>query len=543
MPKRLIDIRGNSQMLQLIETIADSGSLMPYAALSYCWGPEPDARFQFKTVDETLSECMTTGFNFDKMPTALKDAVTISRALNIPYLWIDSICIIQGNSADWQEQCGQMGDVYGMATVTLVAASSTTCREGFLSARTSRNFRYACRSQQDSPDVEGGFVISFRGHCEHPGDSYYGFSNVFQRDSGLCQWARRGWTFQESLVSPRKIIFGSEDVHFVNQGTVTSRSGGNAQDTWNDFAQLDTRAKCHSSWRQNMQVYSRFTAGSFTHFQDLLPALSGLARRFGTLLPQETYLAGHWSGDLDRSLMWRPSRPFRRDLDLIDQPEIQRRESGLQVVPSWSCLSRGAVIFVLYSEEYGNITTDVRFVDFPLKLATQDPYGALLDCRICLEGSMMDLSKLTWSESYDDSVVIGSVSDGLGHILIDSHKSPGDDGSVLSVMIESRAGQKWTLDLNFDQSLPGRRKPYWESESAQGLLHSVESLIPSMNLLILGRQHYNFPYGLIVDSIGDQDGLFQRVGYFKFKESSCRDCDNARPFSGEMVQRRRITLI
>lgn len=70
-----------------------------YAALSYCWGPPSDSESQAKTLTATLPQ-MFSGLQDSEMTAILGDAIRVTRALSIPYLWIDALCIVQDNIAD-----------------------------------------------------------------------------------------------------------------------------------------------------------------------------------------------------------------------------------------------------------------------------------------------------------------------------------------------------------------------------------------------------------------------------------------------------------
>ncbi|KAK1707868.1 hypothetical protein BDP67DRAFT_581527 [Colletotrichum lupini] len=45
------------------------------------------------------------------MPQTFQDAVTMTRKLGIRYLWIDALCIVQDDIADWSREASTMGDV------------------------------------------------------------------------------------------------------------------------------------------------------------------------------------------------------------------------------------------------------------------------------------------------------------------------------------------------------------------------------------------------------------------------------------------------
>jgi hypothetical protein len=41
-----------------------------------------------------------------------KDAIALTHALGISFLWIDSLCIIQDDAADWEAESGNMASIY-----------------------------------------------------------------------------------------------------------------------------------------------------------------------------------------------------------------------------------------------------------------------------------------------------------------------------------------------------------------------------------------------------------------------------------------------
>ncbi|KAG9243250.1 hypothetical protein BJ878DRAFT_424067, partial [Calycina marina] len=47
-----------------------------------------------------------------QLPKTLRDAVVMTRYLGIRYLWIDSLCIIQNSTSDWQFETSRMGSIY-----------------------------------------------------------------------------------------------------------------------------------------------------------------------------------------------------------------------------------------------------------------------------------------------------------------------------------------------------------------------------------------------------------------------------------------------
>ena len=99
LPTRLIDIKpdGLEDDVVLVES-ASLPSMAPYIALSYCWG---GIRPECTTTPDSLSankRCIP----WLKLPKTFQDAITVARQMSIRYMWIDSICIIQGDDDDWK---------------------------------------------------------------------------------------------------------------------------------------------------------------------------------------------------------------------------------------------------------------------------------------------------------------------------------------------------------------------------------------------------------------------------------------------------------
>lgn len=48
---------------------------------------------------------------FNDLPKTFQDAVTTCKALDINYIWIDSLCILQDSPEDWAIQGSKMAQV------------------------------------------------------------------------------------------------------------------------------------------------------------------------------------------------------------------------------------------------------------------------------------------------------------------------------------------------------------------------------------------------------------------------------------------------
>jgi len=77
----------------------------PYATLSHRWG---DANFIQLT--RSLMPKLSAKSSMTDLPKTFREAVFVARRLNVSYLWIDSLCIIQDSSdtSDWASEVATM---------------------------------------------------------------------------------------------------------------------------------------------------------------------------------------------------------------------------------------------------------------------------------------------------------------------------------------------------------------------------------------------------------------------------------------------------
>jgi hypothetical protein len=62
-----------------------------------------------------------TRISYKQLPKTIRDAIDVTRALRIRYLWVDSLCIIQKDDKHFEEEAPKMGSLYHHATVTIAA--------------------------------------------------------------------------------------------------------------------------------------------------------------------------------------------------------------------------------------------------------------------------------------------------------------------------------------------------------------------------------------------------------------------------------------
>ena len=88
LPKRLLDLLKASDGLVML--VDGEEAISPYAALSYCWG----ASMPLRSLTENIS-LFRDGIAIQDLAKTVQDAITVCTTLDIRYLWVDSLCIIQ----------------------------------------------------------------------------------------------------------------------------------------------------------------------------------------------------------------------------------------------------------------------------------------------------------------------------------------------------------------------------------------------------------------------------------------------------------------
>ena len=187
-PTRLLDLVRfwSSGDIVLVEGVEHLQEYIPYTTLSHCWGAPPS-----QPLLTTLANLASRKerIRFDELPLTFQDAVTTTRKLKIPYLWIDSLCIIQDSQSDWEKEAGRMALVYAGSVCTLSALGSRNSHGGFFgAAETERDFVFRYDLNLGSQRI--------RIFAREPND--------WVLDGPLME---RAWTLQERELSNRILFF------------------------------------------------------------------------------------------------------------------------------------------------------------------------------------------------------------------------------------------------------------------------------------------------------------------------------------------------
>jgi hypothetical protein len=297
LPTRLIDLQvGDQTRVYLRDTAELIGD---YAALSYCWGTGPNS---VATTKENIREHQEDGIIIEDLPPTVRGAVRAVLALDIRYLWIDRLCIVQNDEDDWARESSMMCSIYEDALLTISADGSKSVWDGIFRAQ-----GYASLDYQTC--MEG---ILIREKLSHSSLN----TQVSEKSQPLHL---RAWTLQERLMSRRVLHFTSNELVWEcnRKCECECRRQSGQSFRWLNPNFMSDMERIYDQWRD---VVKEYTSRSLTNEFDKLPALSGLVTKFQSIMAQvagqpDTYLAGLWCGNLAAELAWKTPTEWRsRDL-------------------------------------------------------------------------------------------------------------------------------------------------------------------------------------------------------------------------------------
>ncbi|KAH6859002.1 heterokaryon incompatibility protein-domain-containing protein [Alternaria rosae] len=301
LPTRVIKIEGPAD----VELYTTKDEVATYACLSHCWGRNP-IRF---TTTENFKQ-YSTSIPCEDLPAAFQHAIEFAYYLEIRYLWIDSLCIVQDSIDDWRHEGSKMSKIYENAAITLSATGFVDSHQGCF------------------PGTDERFISRQKTFMNHDDEEY----EIHCRES-LPQWKAplyaRGWVFQERMLSRRIVHFMDEEIWWECRESFHCECGslehnGNVfglnKNSAAEMSEFSSLGMIETRWKELVTTYS---SKSLTYLSDVFPAIQALAK----LVPSKMgrYLAGHWESTLISSLGW-----------CAFMPVPVRKEHREWHAPSWS---------------------------------------------------------------------------------------------------------------------------------------------------------------------------------------------------------------
>ena len=123
-PARLLDVsnaEGESGVVFLVSFASSDREYVrpPYATLSHRWKPGHSCM----TTSKTEQPFTQDGIPSNKLTRTFREAAITAQRLGLRYLWIDSLCIIQDDASDKEQEIPKMADYYQNAELNMSAAT------------------------------------------------------------------------------------------------------------------------------------------------------------------------------------------------------------------------------------------------------------------------------------------------------------------------------------------------------------------------------------------------------------------------------------
>jgi hypothetical protein len=261
LPTRLIDVgkAGDKTVRLRVTSAVDTGD---WIALSHKWGDK-----HFSTTPENVPAYLN-GIDLSDLPATFRDAVTVTRALGLQYLWIYSLCVIQGPDGDFRKEAKRMEEVYSGAYCVIAASCAADHYSGFLKPRNTRNCVGLRREGTDqTPFYIFQTIDNFKEHV---------------LDGELHS---RGWVMQEHALARRTLFFTEHQTYFECKAGVSCETSTKMKNNLAaflgdpDFPQILSDATQGAKIRRYQRLYREYSRLGLSKPFDRPTAIDGLRQR------------------------------------------------------------------------------------------------------------------------------------------------------------------------------------------------------------------------------------------------------------------------
>jgi hypothetical protein len=322
----------------------------------------------------------------EDMPKTFQEAIMVCRELQIRYLWIDSLCIMQDKDdlTDWFYESGLMNRIYGFSRCNISASDAMDGTCGlFRDHNTPFMNQTIIKATIENPD---GVLVTKDHYAEE--ESYW-VTNVTE---SLVN--NRGWVLQERIMVPRVLHFARDHLFWeCREQSASEKYPYGVPESFSATAQFkanldygryvakaaeverdsNTVARCYNLWQHLLLYYTRTELSWPT---DKLVAISGVAKSLGMALG-DTYVAGMWRHNLETQLLWRR---------LAIHGEVCSR-ARQYIAPTWSWASTdGPITMTLPPLSHFEIKVHIKNVH--LIYEAEDMTGQIQSGYLDLQGEL-----------------------------------------------------------------------------------------------------------------------------------------------------------
>jgi len=362
-PKRLLDLQLSGSAdnpnsgIKLINSNTIHGR-PTYATLSHCWGisPQHNQGGVLKTTRVTQRQ-HEDGIPLASLPKTFLDAVILASELSIPYLWIDSLCIIQDDTACWESEAADMAAYYQNSHLTIAATSAKDSSEGCYLTITNHDLRVPLPPRNHNTQNRGAQSHHVRFAMRWI-DRAQGFiSHSLSSNSALSQ---RAWALQELVLSRRTIHCFNSQFYWNCRHHSESEDGSMTLEGLNPVYARYTSPRFSGSVPEFLELahwhslVERYIVSVLTFERDRLAAFAGITKHFQAHLGDEPML-GAWKRTAAFDLHWRRWHPKME----VPYTLAAYGVSSYPQIPSWSWLTvrphpdptsrAGRIVFLIYA--------------------------------------------------------------------------------------------------------------------------------------------------------------------------------------------------
>ncbi|CAG9989394.1 unnamed protein product [Clonostachys byssicola] len=300
LPTRLLDLSSDDKQIRLVA--GEKRVCHEYATLSHHWGDSNIIRLRIDSMAQ-----FQVGIDIDDLPQTFKDAVEVARKLDIFYLWIDALCIIQDDPSDWHTESALMGEVYSNGVLNIMATASQDSHQGLYRDRDPRELNH-CSFKSSWTGIEEQQLTVV---------DYSLWRDLIMR----APLNERGWVVQERVLAPRTLHFAENqqawECHTMEACEMYPDRLPMRLESFHSRVKL-IDADAYKQWLTSRREYDPathvgydvwgriieiYSGTQLTKEADRLVAISGLAKRMRFILKDE-YLAGLWARHLPYQLAW-----------------------------------------------------------------------------------------------------------------------------------------------------------------------------------------------------------------------------------------------
>jgi Heterokaryon incompatibility protein (HET) len=265
------------------------------------------------------------GLPMDFVSPTFYDAMEATRQLGFRYLWIDSLCIIQDDPEELKLEIENMGNIFRRSSCTIAAIHAWDGAgkdRGLFFHRDSdplavklalpyTRIPLPALSQRvfkiDSPcfiwKLQWLKDVTLKDRTQRQNHTVI----LRPRATSLpystnSEWYKRGWIFQERILSRRIIYYSERKLYWSCFGTTGDEEGGDPEEPFRICVSSPISSNTNqlsTIWRH---LLSDYVHCNFSHKKDRLLAIKGISHVLGTALSRiHTGIAEDKTGDC---LLW-----------------------------------------------------------------------------------------------------------------------------------------------------------------------------------------------------------------------------------------------